>query len=129
MSEPLMSGPRPARVGIAGSYGGLNLGDEAILHGILNQLRASLPVEVTVFSRNADDTLTRHGVDRAIPTRDLSRDEVLPEVERLDALIVGGGGILFDAEVAQFLREAVLAQEKGIPVFIYAVSAGPLKER
>ena len=34
------------RVGISGSYGGLNLGDEAILKGIVNQLRRSLPVEM-----------------------------------------------------------------------------------
>ena len=28
------------RIGISGSYGGMNLGDEAILEGILDQLRA-----------------------------------------------------------------------------------------
>ena len=58
---------RPFRVGISGSYGGLNLGDEAILEGILGQLRGSLPVEVTVFSRNPEDTLRRHRVERAVP--------------------------------------------------------------
>ncbi len=41
------------RVGISGSYGGLNLGDEAILHTIIAQLRRDLNVEITVFSRNA----------------------------------------------------------------------------
>ncbi len=116
------------RVGISGSYGGLNLGDEAILETIATQLRRSLPVEITVFSREPNDTLSRHRVERAVPVRELSRDEVLPEIERLDLLILGGGGILFDAEASIYLREVSLAQERGIPVMVYAVSAGPLQD-
>jgi polysaccharide pyruvyl transferase CsaB len=117
---------RPFRVGISGSYGGANLGDEAILDGILTQLRASVPVEITVFSRNPEDTLERHKVERAIPVRSLTRKEITPEVARLDLLILGGGGILFDGEAQIFMREVFLAQELGIPVAVYAVSAGPL---
>jgi polysaccharide pyruvyl transferase CsaB len=116
------------RVGISGSYGGLNLGDEAILKGIVKQLRRSLPVEITVFSRNADDTRARHDVERVVPVRRLSRDEVLPEVQRLDLLILGGGGILFDGEAQVFLREVMLAHEHRVPVMVYAISAGPLKD-
>lgn len=114
------------RVGITGSYGGLNLGDEAILQSIITQLRRDLPVEITVFSRDAEDTKRRHGVERAVPVRKLSRAEVVPEIERLDILLVGGGGILFDAEARIYLREAMIAKEKGIPVMLYAVGAGPL---
>lgn len=116
----------PFRVGISGSYGGLNLGDEAILEGILGELRVSLPVEVTVFSRNPEDTLARHGVERAVPVREMSREEIRPEIARLDLFILGGGGILFDAEVDIYLREVMLAHDLGVPVFVYAVSAGPL---
>jgi polysaccharide pyruvyl transferase CsaB len=116
------------RVGITGSYGGLNLGDEAILQSIIFQLRRDLPVEITVFSRDPEDTKTRHGVERAVPVRKLSRAEVLPEVERLDLLIVGGGGILFDAEARIYLREALIAKEKGVPVMLYAIGAGPLAD-
>lgn len=116
------------KVGISGSYGGLNLGDEAILQSIITQLRRSLPVEITVFSRNPEDTLRRHRVERAIPVRKINRNEVLPEIERLNLMILGGGGILFDPEVKIFLREVVLAQEKGVPVMVYAVGVGPLKD-
>src|SRR5687768_617601 len=115
------------RIGITGSYGGLNLGDEAILHSIIAQLRRDLPVEITVFSRDAEDTKRRHGVERAVPVRNLSRAEVVPEIERLDLLILGGGGILYDADARTYLREVALAKEKHVPVMVYAIGAGPLE--
>jgi polysaccharide pyruvyl transferase CsaB len=116
------------KIGITGSYGGLNLGDEAILQSIVAQLRKDLPVEITVFSRDPEDTKRRHGVERAVPVRRMSREEIKPEVERLDLLIFGGGGILFDAEAKLYLREAQIAREKGVPVMLYAVGAGPLND-
>ncbi len=116
------------RIGITGSYGGLNLGDEAILQSIVAQLRRDLPVEITVFSRDPEDTKRRHGVERAVPVRKMSREEVKPEVERLDLLVFGGGGILFDAEARLYLREVQIAREKGVPVMLYAVGAGPLDD-
>ncbi len=114
------------RIGISGSYGGMNLGDEAILQSIIAQLRASLSVEITVFSRNAEDTKQRHKVERVIQVRDLTRVEVRPEIQRLDLLILGGGGILFDTEAEIFLREIEIANEEGVPTMVYAVSVGPL---
>jgi polysaccharide pyruvyl transferase CsaB len=116
------------RIGITGSYGGLNLGDEAILQSIITQLRRDLHVEITVFSRDAEDTKRRHGVERAVPVRTLSRAEVVPEIERLDLLLFGGGGILYDAEARVYLREVEIAREKGVPVMLYAVGAGPLND-
>jgi polysaccharide pyruvyl transferase WcaK-like protein len=68
-------GMQPSRVGISGSYGGLNLGDEAILEAMVRRLRASVPAQITVFTREAEDTLRRHDVDHAVPIRQLTRDE------------------------------------------------------
>jgi polysaccharide pyruvyl transferase CsaB len=107
----------------------VNLGDEAILQSMIEQLRRELPgVEITVFSRNADDTKRRHKVERAVTVRKLSRAEVAPEVERLDLLLFGGGGIIYDAEARIYLREVLVAKEHGVPVMLYAVGAGPLKD-
>jgi polysaccharide pyruvyl transferase CsaB len=117
---------RRLKIGISGSYGGMNLGDEAILEGILSQLRATIPADVTVFSRVASSTRAEHEVERVVPVRTLTRREIAPEVRALDLLVLGGGGILYDGDAEIYLREVSLAQEMGIPVLLYAISAGPL---
>lgn len=116
------------RVGISGSYGGLNIGDEAILQSIITQLRASLPVKITVFSRDAKDTLKRHQVERAVTARELTREEVTKEIESLDLFILGGGGILYDAEAKIYLRELEIALQKDISAMTYAIGVGPLDD-
>src|SRR5688572_29093006 len=120
---------RKLRIGISGSYGGMNLGDEAILEGILGELRASVPAEVTVFSRNPADTLVRHRVERSLNPLVLTRKEITPVIRDLDLLVLGGGGILFDGEAETYLREVVIAHEVGVPVVVYAISAGPLTKQ
>jgi polysaccharide pyruvyl transferase CsaB len=114
------------RIGISGSYGGFNLGDEAILHVILAELRAARSVDITVFSRDVDDTRRRHQVDRAVALRSTPRSEAQDIVASLDLFILGGGGILYDADADMYLREVFLAHEASTPVMVYAVSAGPL---
>jgi polysaccharide pyruvyl transferase CsaB len=104
----------------------MNLGDEAILEGILGQLRATLSAEITVLSRNPSDTLARHHVERAIPPRSLTKREMAEELRRVDLLILGGGGLLYDQDAEEYMREVFLANERNIPVFVYAISAGPL---
>jgi polysaccharide pyruvyl transferase CsaB len=114
------------RVGISGSYGGFNVGDEAILSTMIEGLRSAFPVELTVFSRDADDTRRRHGVEHAVQLGTLSRGEAQEVVAELELFILGGGGILYDGDAEMFLREVTLAKEVGTPVMIYAVGAGPL---
>lgn len=98
-----MQNDRRRRVGISGSYGGYNLGDEAILEVIVRELRSALPVEITVFSRDAEDTHARHRVD-AVQLQSLSRREAERLLRSLDLLILGGGGILYDGDADMFSR-------------------------
>lgn len=125
MDTTVASGRR-VRIGISGSYGGMNLGDEAILEGILSQIRATVPADITVFSRNPADTMERHQIERSVSARALTRREIAPEIRGLDLFVLGGGGLLYDRDAAKYLREVRIAQELGVPVILYAISAGPL---
>ena len=124
----LKSNDSIVRIGISGSYGGFNLGDEAILQSIIRNIRASVRAEITVFSRNPDDTCIRHKVERVVAVRELSQTDIRPEIERLDFFLLGGGGILYDADVRTYLREPLMAIELRVPFMICAVSAGPLHD-
>ena len=114
-------------IGVTGSYGGLNVGDEAILTAIVQELRARMPgVELVVFARDADHTRAGHDVDRVV-ARDAIRRELLEEIERLDLLVLGGGGILYDRESEPYLHVARLAQDAGVRTATYAIGVGPLE--
>jgi polysaccharide pyruvyl transferase CsaB len=114
------------RVAISGSYGGMNLGDEAILEVILRELRGNADVDVVVFSYNVKDTERRHKV-RSVPIREMHKDQVFEELRKLDLFVLGGGGILYDESLERYLRDVNWAKELSIPVFIYAISVGPFK--
>src|ERR1700722_14978694 len=112
------------RIAISGSYGGLNLGDEAILEGIVQELQSSgLDIDITVFSTNAKDTQERHKL-KAISVKELHKDDLIKELKKINLFVVGGGGIFFDGMADRFLREMEWAKELNIPIMIYAVSAG-----
>jgi polysaccharide pyruvyl transferase CsaB len=114
-------------IGITGSYGGLNLGDEAILTAMIAALRGRVPsATLTVFSRDADHTRNHYDVDDVVAVRTSARDDVARHVEGLDLLLLGGGGILFDGEARHFLREVRVAQRLAVPTMAYAIGAGPL---
>lgn len=116
-------------IGILGSYGGRNLGDEAILTGLLADLRQQQPrARIVVFSRNPAHTLSHHPGVEAVPWEGVSRVDSAAVLDRLDLLILGGGGILYDREARRYLRVVRVAQERGLPLLTYAVGVGPLTE-
>jgi polysaccharide pyruvyl transferase CsaB len=114
-------------IGLLGSYGGLNIGDEAILTSMLATWRAAMPfAEVVVLSRNATHTRDAHVVDRVIDARRGRCDAVNEEIARLDVLVLGGGGLLYDGEATAYLRHVRTAHRNGVPTVAYAIGAGPL---
>jgi polysaccharide pyruvyl transferase CsaB len=116
-----------ATIGLLGSYGGLNLGDEAILTSMLTSLREALPfAEVVVLSRNAAHTRDAHVVDRVLDARKGRCDAVTEAIAALDVLVLGGGGLLYDGEATEYLRHVRTAHRNGVPTVAYAVGVGPL---
>lgn len=115
-------------VGLVGSYGGLNAGDEAILTVAIAQLRKAVAgVEIVVFSRDCKHTERHHDVDRVVAAREAVREELEAEIKRLDLMLLGGGGILYDHEASSYLRLVRFAQDAGVTTATYAVGAGPLE--
>jgi polysaccharide pyruvyl transferase CsaB len=116
-------------IGVLGSYGGRNLGDEAILTALLADLRDQQPhARLVVFSRNPAHTRAHHPRVEAVPWEGVSRVDSAAVLDRLDLLILGGGGILYDREARRYLRVVRVAQERGLPLLTYAVGVGPLTE-
>jgi len=92
-----------------------NLGDEAILQRS-HAAAEGLPVEITFF-RATRDTKRRHRSEARSRCAALApRGE--REVERLDLLILGGGGILYDARREPTWRDSDHRQGKGVPVML-----------
>ncbi|MFJ6196178.1 polysaccharide pyruvyl transferase family protein [Micromonospora sp. NPDC092111] len=124
-----MRGPTGLTIGVLGSYGGRNLGDEAILSGLLADLRSQEPnARIIVFSRNPAHTALAHPDVEAVPWEGVSRVDSAEVLAQLDLLILGGGGILYDKEARRYLRVVRVAQERGLPLLTYAVGVGPLTD-
>jgi polysaccharide pyruvyl transferase CsaB len=116
-----------ATIGLLGSYGGLNIGDEAILTSILGTLREAAPfAQVVVFSRDAAHTRDAHPADRVVDARQGRCDAVNEAIAGLDVLALGGGGLLYDGEATEYLRHVRTAHRNGVPTVGYALGVGPL---
>ncbi|GHH93557.1 polysaccharide pyruvyl transferase family protein [Streptomyces capillispiralis] len=123
-------GPPGPRIGVLGSYGGFNIGDEAILDCVLGCLRAHRPdARLVVFSREPGHTRVHHrDAGEVVGWEGVAQGPVLEVLSGLDLLVLGGGGILYDGEARRYLRLVRAAQHRGVATFAYAVGAGPLRE-
>lgn len=128
---------------ISGYYGEKNAGDEAILAGILQEVRRRDPqAAFAVLSFDPEDTRRRHGVE-ALSTSLRDPAGLLARMRASDLLISGGGSILHEADfelhgrsflfregklrpVPYFLSVVLLARAAGLPVMWYAQGLGPL---
>ncbi|MEU7282878.1 polysaccharide pyruvyl transferase family protein [Streptomyces sp. NPDC045431] len=116
-------------VGVLGSYGGRNVGDEAILTAMLDRIRVGRPdAHLVVFSRHPDRSRLLHPDVEVVGWEGVNRERISEHLRRLSVLVLGGGGILYNTEARRYLRLAGAAQEHGVPVFTYAVGAGPLSD-
>ncbi len=115
---------RHLKILVSGYYGFGNLGDEALLSGILGGLGKE---HVTVLSKRPSETKALHNVAAT------HRLTGFTSLFACDALISGGGGLLQDKtsmrSLQYYLSVIGLAKRLGKRVVIYGQSVGPLSEK
>ena len=114
---------------ISGYFGCGNIGDEAVLGGVLAGLRAELPAAIpVVLSGNPLRTRELHGV-AAIPRMDFR--SIKAELAHCDLFISGGGSLLQDVSSWRsplyYLGLLYYAQRYKVPTMMLAQGIGPLR--
>ncbi len=130
------------KIVICGNYGAMNLGDEAVLDGIIFLIKKSFPqVDITVLSHNSNNTTATHNVISLplIPTgirsfiRGISNRTIWKTVKIIkncDIFILGGGTLFSEKKPFSIflwglhLKIAQLFKRK---TFIYANGIGRIK--
>ena len=127
---------------ICGAAGYTNLGDDAVLWGMLTQLRRTLakPTIRVAGGEELGPLVNPFGAS-AVPYDDAA--ELARAIEGSDLVILGGGGLLYDvgydADLTRLLRPggdrqwlyemarvAAAAGAAGRPVMLYGLGVGPL---
>lgn len=118
-----------SKIIISGYYGFENTGDEAILLGIISNIRAvNKPVDICVLSRRPEITASRYGV-RAINRNNFRA--IIQEIKRCDLFLSGGGSLLQDItgwkSIPYYLGLVLIAQLMGKKTAFYAQGIGPVR--
>jgi polysaccharide pyruvyl transferase WcaK-like protein len=89
--QTLAAGKPNPRVVIHGGYGKHNLGDDAILDVLLQQIRVQLPrAQISVVAHGPDFVRERYG----LPAYHFSNAAALRQIRSADLYVIGGGGIV-----------------------------------
>jgi polysaccharide pyruvyl transferase CsaB len=125
-----------SRIVISGWYGQGNLGDEAVLAGMLSTIGEALPdARITVLSDDPGRTRREHCVaaarrSSAGPRRRLL-SELIPTL-RADAFVLGGGGLVkdfgdFEGNVHGWVRPGLWARAMRRRTMWYAIGVDDLR--
>ena len=127
---------------ICGAAGYTNAGDDAILWGMLTQLRSVLPGRAIRVAGGPELGKLLHRFE-ATPVSYDDRAELARAIEEADLVLLGGGGLLYDvgydADLSRLVgdppdrqwlyemaRIAAAAAAAGRPSMLYSIGAGPL---
>ena len=131
---------------IAGYYGLDNIGDEAILAGMINSLKKYIPrANISVFTNDANVTNNLHNVHtveqsfkKGIPTffkngiLNGEFSKIYKAIDNCDIFILGGGSLLQDLKfyyLPALYSLLSLAHIKGKITVVYGIGAGPIDTR
>jgi polysaccharide pyruvyl transferase CsaB len=116
---------------ISGYYGFRNIGDDALLMSIVNDLRKQKPdMKILILSKIPEDTALEHKVD-SISRVNLLR--IYKAMKKARSFIYGGGNLLQDNTSTRslmfYLGMVWLAKKMKLKVMFYANGIGPLKKK
>ena len=130
------------KVGIVGNYGHNNNGDEAILAGILNQIKGiDGNCDITIFSNTPSDTIDRYNLKtqkfkynkgNTLFSIIYTIGKVYKNLKELDLIIIGGGQLLMDLYSRGpmlYAMYSILGKLAGKTVIYHAVGAGPISTK
>lgn len=111
-----------------------NIGEEAILASLLQDLRACGVRNISVLSNQPERTRMRHGNKVTVVSDDPGNWLTMPfTISKYDLLIWGGGHMLQDRSSQFYIpfvtKTLLLAKMRGVPRFIYAPGLGPVVNR
>ncbi|SMB91183.1 polysaccharide pyruvyl transferase CsaB [Peptoniphilus asaccharolyticus DSM 20463] len=113
---------------VSGYYGYNNIGDEAILKGLVDGISEISDAEIVVLSKNPDWTTEKYGV-KAVNRSKIS--DILVNMKRTDMLLSGGGSLLQDVSssksILYYLGILKLAQLMKKKTFVYSQGIGPIR--
>ncbi|MEI6520578.1 MAG: polysaccharide pyruvyl transferase CsaB, partial [bacterium] len=116
------------RILIGGYYGFDNLGDEAVLAGLIKGLRDALPgVEIAALSANPDKTRLLHGIT-AIKRTDIA--SIFSLMHKSNLFLFGGGSLIQDVTSMMsplyYFGLLAMARCVKLPYILIAQGVGPL---
>jgi polysaccharide pyruvyl transferase CsaB len=118
----------PCRPLLVGYYGEHNLGDDALLQVLLEQLPAGAQPIIT--ARDQQQVSERFGM-ACVDRRSLGR--VVTALGSASALVFGGGSLLQDStsflSLLYYATLILVARSQGKPVLLWAQGLGPLRRR
>jgi len=114
---------------LCGYYGEHNLGDDALLSVLLEELPSEWHPCITAFDRNS--VLQLRSSASVVQRRSLFA--TARALMSVDALVLGGGSLLQDStslkSLLYYLGLLLVARCKGIPVILWGQGLGPLRRR
>lgn len=114
---------------ISGYYGFKNIGDDAMLMAIINNLRMYKPdIKMMVLSKEPSEIKSTHGVE-SISRLNVVR--IFKAMKRAKLFIYGGGNLIQDntssRSLVYYLSTVWLAKKMGLKIMFYANGIGPLE--
>ena len=124
-----LRGQEKAKVLLCGYYGEHNLGDDALLQVLVSQLPAEWHPVITAKDRDAVSALAPGA--SIVNRRSLS--ETIRALQKVDALVLGGGSLLQDGtsfkSLVYYLIVLWSSRWQRIPVILWGQGLGPLNRR